>query len=114
MLTPKIYPKIGPEAIIQADIVKMLRNKEWMVKETHGNMYQSGFPDLYVAHKRNGARWIEVKNREKYAFTPAQLEWFPQFSASGVGIWILTAATDHEFDKLFLPANWYTFLSVMK
>lgn len=77
-------------------------------------MYQSGFPDLYATHYKYGARWVEVKNPEKYCFTPAQLEWFPQFVSHGSGIWIMTAATDVEYEKLFKPCNWYLYLGVMK
>jgi len=82
--------------------------------ETHGNMYQSGFPDLYICHARYGTRWVEVKVKDKYKFTGAQLENFPAMSAKNVGIWILTAATEEEYAKLFKPANWHTFLNVMK
>ena len=77
-------------------------------------MYQSGLPDLYAYHLLNGTRWIEVKIKDKYKFTPAQMATFPDFSAKGVGIWILTAATEAEYDKLFRPANWHTYLAVMK
>lgn len=98
------------ERKIQNQIIAMLRNKGWFVKETHGNMYQSGFPDLYATHYRYGYRWIEVKNPVKYSFTPAQIEEFPQFSAHGSHIWILTGATESEYLKLFKPANWHMFL----
>lgn len=73
-------------------------------------MYQSGFPDLYVCCKRYGARWIEVKNPLKYSFTSAQLDVFPQFGAHGVGVWVLTAATEEQYNLLFKPANWAFFL----
>jgi len=109
--TPRNF-KTGPEAKIQASIIRKLESLGWFVKETHGNMYQSGFPDLYAAHRRYGARWIEVKFREQYHFTPAQIETFPKMSAAGVGIWILTS--DTETDLLMGPANWHTFLGVMK
>jgi hypothetical protein len=55
-----------------------------------------------------------VKNPEKYSFTPAQLETFPMFGAKGIGIWVLVAATEAEYRKLFGPANWYTYLSNWK
>jgi phosphoserine phosphatase len=75
--------------------------------ETHGNMYQRGFPDLYATHHRYGARWIEVKLPKMVGskFTPAQLECFPKLRANGTRIWILTAATKEEYDKLFKPDN---------
>lgn len=108
----KLRPKLGPEAKIQDDIIKELRYREWMVKETHGNMYQSGFPDLYAAHLKWGPRWIEVKYKESYSFTPAQLHWFPLFAAVHIGIWILTGADETELAKLFGPANWHTYLKL--
>ncbi len=98
--------KRGPEAIIQEQIIKELRFREWMVKVTHGNMYQSGFPDLFCSNRKYGTRWIEVKNLEKHVFTPAQEEWFPIFKAHGCGIWILTSASPNELAKLFKPPNW--------
>ena len=110
----KAKKKKGPEAIIQEAIIGFLRAREWFVKETHGNMYQMGFPDLYAAHYRYGARWIEVKNPDSYKFTTAQLEDFPKFTAAKVGIWILVAATESEYEKLFKAANWHHYLPEWK
>lgn len=101
----KLKPRKGPEAKIQADLIKLLQSMNWMVKHTHGSLYQSGFPDLYVCHKRYGQRWIEVKNKDAYRWTAAQYKDFPMFLAHGVGIWVLTAATKEEVDKLFKPPN---------
>jgi len=108
----KSKPVKGPEAVIQDAIIKFLRERGWFVNPTHGNMYMRGFPDLYACKRRYGPRWIEVKNPEAYSFTPAQIEMFPRFSAEGVGIWILTAATQREYDKLFKPPNWWTYLKI--
>jgi hypothetical protein len=110
-MKPRTFkPKEGPEAKIQREVIAMLRNKGWFVKETHGNMYQSGFPDLYATHSLYGSRWIEIKNPEHYSFTAAQLDDFPKFSANGSRIWILTAATEFEYRKLFQPENWSYYL----
>lgn len=106
----KLKKKAGPESIIQDALIDFLTLKGWYCKSTHGNIYQFGFPDLYACHKRYGSRWIEVKYLEGYRFTPAQLDVFPQFSAHGVGVWILVAATEYEYQKLFLPPNWHTFM----
>lgn len=103
-----------PESELQDQIVKLLKLHDWYVKETHGNMYQSGFPDIYACHKRYGSRWIEVKMPEGYSFTPAQIDTFPEFAAKGVGVWILTAATEEQYNLLFKPANWHMFLEIMK
>lgn len=107
----KLKQRKGPEAKIQADLVAYLRYREWFVKETHGSIYQSGLPDIYADHYTYGARWIEVKNPVKYEFTKAQMRDFPKFNA---GIWILTAATDEEYAKLFKPANWYQYLDIWR
>lgn len=103
-----------PEAVIQDKIVMKLRYRGWFVKETHGSVWQSGLPDIYAANRKYGPRWIEVKNPNRYRFTPAQLEDFPQFSAAGVGIWILVSDEDSELDKLFSPPNWHTYLQLWK
>ena len=117
----KIKPKTGPEAQIQQRIVRMLRYKGWFVKETHGGIFQSGFPDIYATHSNYGARWIEVKNPESYSFTAAQQEDFPKFQANGTEIWILVSDSEDEYQKLFYKnqdgeyeGNWYHYLSTMR
>ena len=112
MKKPIIKNKHGPEYYIQKDIIKFLTLRGWLVMPTHGNMYSRGWPDLYVAKRRYGTRWIEVKNPDKYKFTPSQMEFFPKLSAEGVGVWILTAATEVEYAKLFKPANWWSYLYI--
>lgn len=96
----------GPEAKIHSALERYLREREWYVKSTHGNQFQSGFPDVYASHQQFLIRWIEVKNPEAFSFTPAQIKEFPKMSACGTGIWILCAATDDEYNRLFKPANW--------
>jgi hypothetical protein len=96
------------ESIIQDNIIRKLRYLEWFCKSTHGNLYQSGFPDIFAAHIRYGIRWIECKQPDetRSTFTPAQLETFPKMEAAGVGIWILVGDSDQEYSKLFQTANW--------
>ena len=113
-MLPKKFSNGKPEEIIQNSIISFMRSREWFVKPTIGNIYQSGFPDLYCSHRRYGQRWVEVKNPKQYAFTPAQIENFPLFCANGSGVWVLVAATDEEYKKLFLPPNWYQYLAIMK
>lgn len=107
-------PKSGPEDKIQREIIAYLQLRGWWIKVTHGNMFQSGFPDLFACHSRYGQRWIEVKNPLAYSFTSAQLEDFPKFVANGSGVWILVAATEEEYKKLFGPCNWYWYLSILR
>lgn len=106
--------KKGPEAEIQEAIIAFLKLRGWFVKETHGNMFQSGFPDLFATHAKYGSRWIEVKNPGKYSFTNAQLVDFPLFCMNGTGIWILTAANEAEYKKLFQPYNWHFYLTIAR
>lgn len=111
---PKIInQKRGPEAIIQEQIIHFLRAREWLVKVTIGNAYQNGFPDLFAAHRSYGQRWIEVKQPVHYSFTAAQLLEFPMFCAHGSGIWILCAATQEEYLKLWKPPNWTAYLFML-
>ena len=96
-----------PEAKIQKALISLLKMHGWYVMETHGNLYQKGFPDVYATHSQHGARWIEVKlpDMKGSKFTSAQLEHFPKLRANGTRIWILTAATEYEYKKLFKPDN---------
>ena len=106
------FPKQkGPERVIQDAVTVMLEKMDWLVLETHGNAFQMGFPDLYVAHYTLGTRWVEIKNPEAYSFTPAQLQTFPKLLSKGVGIWIMGYADDYEYQKLFQPPNWTEFLN---
>jgi hypothetical protein len=106
--------KRKPESIIQGKIIQFLKARDWDVRVTHGNEFQSGFPDLYCCHLKYGSRWIDVKNPAGYSFTPAQMEVWPAWSAKGVGVWILIGATEEEYKKLFKPANFMWYLGVMK
>lgn len=100
----------GPESKVQKAIIAYLRTREWMVKETHGNQFQKGFPDLFATHKQYRARWIEVKVAENFSFTTAQVREYPLFNANGSPIWILTGDTDEEYAKLFKPTNLHEYL----
>lgn len=95
----------GPEWHIQKELIKFLRVRNWLVEVTQGNLYQKGFPDLYLAHKQHGQRWVDVKNPVSYSFTKAQRIKWPNWEKHGVGIWILVAPTEEEYDKLWQPPN---------
>ncbi len=71
---------------------------------THGNQYQSGFPDLYCFHPGYKIdRWVEVKMRN--SFTSAQHHWFPKIDK----IWVMKNATEDEYAKLFRSPNWFVY-----
>ena len=101
-----------PESLVVDAITMYMKARDWLVMKTHGNKFQSGFPDLFTAHRKYGVRWIEVKlpTRGKNPFTEAQLGTFAEFTAKGVGVWVLVAGTKKEYEKLWKPANWYQFL----
>jgi hypothetical protein len=102
----KFRPRHGPEWRIQQDLIEYLRIRDWLVEVTNGNIYQIGFPDLFLAHKKYGTRWVDVKNEERYTFTAAQREKWPIWDSFGVGVWILTAANEENYQRLFQPPNW--------
>ena len=99
-------PKRKRESIIQDDVIDFLEHRDWLVEPTHGNLIQKGFPDLFCHHIRWQSRWIDVKVPGQYEFTKHQKLKWPKWESHGVGIWILTAATEEEYDKLFDPPNW--------
>lgn len=103
-----------PEAGIQMAVEKMLRQRGWYVKRTHGSAIASGWPDDFATHKFFGQRWVEIKlpDMKGSRFTKAQLAVFPQFIANGSGVWILTASTTTEYEKLFKPCNFEYYLQL--
>lgn len=108
----KIQQKQGPEWHIQQDILKMLRERGWFCKVIHGNTFQTGLPDLYVCKRNYGSRWIEVKNPKAYKFMASQIETFHRLASEGIGVWILIAATEDEYQKLFGRPNWFWYLKI--
>ena len=107
----------GPEGPIKQAIKDFLEARQWAVIITHGNMWQAGLPDLYIAHQNHGTRWVEVKYAEKYEFTRDQLRVFPLLTSKGVGIWVLalahhknTVELEQEYKKLWLPPNWHHYV----
>jgi hypothetical protein len=101
-----IKSKHGPEWHIQKALCQFLHDRGWVVEVMHGNAFQRGIPDLYLFHRKWGARWVDVKHPKKYSFTKAQKIKWPTWDRAGIGIWILTAATQKEYDKLFAAPNW--------
>lgn len=101
----------NPEQVIREALKRFLELRGWYVKIIHGGMYLSGMPDLYCTHRRYGIRWVEVKlpGMEGSRFTTAQHEEFPKLSENGTPIWILTAATEYEYRKLFEKENWFEY-----
>ena len=103
-------PAHGPEYHIQHALTEFLEARGWLVERMIGNAFQTGIPDLYCHHPKWGYRWIDVKRPGKnYSFTKAQKRKWPEWDRKGVGIWILTAASQDAYDTLFQPPNWKQF-----
>jgi hypothetical protein len=102
------------ESKIQKAIKAYMADRGWFVKDTHGNMYQSGFPDLFACHSMYGIRWIECKLPGMVGshFTPAQLQTFPQLTSHGAGVWVMTGTDDYKV--LFDKPNWHQYLSILR
>lgn len=100
------WSKHGPEYKIQADFIKFLKERGWHVERMIGNAFQMGIPDLYVHHPRYGPRWIDLKNPDRNELTKAQRAKWPIWESFGIGIWIIAAATEEEYSKLFREPNW--------
>ena len=101
----KFRNKHGPEYKIQKDFVEFLKDRGWLVERMIGNALQFGIPDIYIMHPEHGDRWVDLKAPGKYEFTSAQRVKWPLWATYNVGVWIITAATEEEYDKLFGPPN---------
>lgn len=108
----RIQQKHGPEFYIRRDIMAMLDRYGWIVRKMVAGAYNEGWPDLYAIHKSHGVRWIEVKlpNMVGSRWTPAQKHWFPIMENNGCPIWVLVAASESEYKKLFMPSNWFEYM----
>lgn len=84
----------------------MLEGLGWLVEVTHGSKFQKGFPDLYLSHPKHGARWVDVKVEGDYDYTQAQRDKWPRWHTHGTGIWIMTGATQDQYERLFKQPNW--------
>jgi len=107
---PKIRKAYGPEYGIQREIVHFLRERGWHVERLIGVAWQYGLTDLLAGHSKYGMRLIEVKQEEHYRFTRAQKIKFPVLMAHGFGIWILTEASETQYDRLFKEPNLWDYL----
>ena len=75
-----------------------------------GLAYQYGLPDLMAGHPRHGVRFIEIKQEDHYRWTIAQRWKFPVLMRFGFGVWVLTEATEEQYDRLFHPPNLWDYM----
>lgn len=88
------------------EIRPLLTGLGWLVEVTHSTKYFKGFPDLFLGHPQYGQRWVDVKVEGKYEYTAAQRDKWPRWHLHGVGIWIMTAGTHEQYERLWKPPNW--------
>lgn len=84
------------EFAIQRELVKFMQTRGWHVERMLANAFQTGIPDLFCYHKKWGMRWVDVKRPGRYSFTLRQRQKWPTWEKAGIGIWILTSATEEQ------------------
>jgi hypothetical protein len=94
----------SPEHQQQQALRRRMEQEGWLTEKVHGNLYQSGWPDLFCHHLTHGARWIELKRSAKTKLRPSQVGLFTRWSHYGVNVWVLTGPEDYVL--LFKPPNW--------
>lgn len=94
-----------PERRIRGRIRDFMEDRGWRVDITHGNKYQSGFPDLHCYHIEYGLRWVDAKNPVRYAYTTPQIKLWPKWEEVGCGVWIFFEGDDANYATLFKPPN---------
>jgi len=114
MISKKIRPAHGPEYGIMKEILTFLKARGWHCERIVGLGIQFGLPDLLVCHKKYGIRFIEVKNEDRFGFTKAQKWKFPLLMENGCGIWVMTEATEGQYERLFKEPNLWDYLDRRK
>lgn len=95
----------NPEKKIETEIREFLALRGWLVEKTHSSAYSSGWPDLMCWHPEHGLRWVDVKVKGRYHYTKSQCQTWPKWEGHGLGVWIMVAATEEEYAKLFDRPN---------
>ena len=88
------------------DLVKYLEIRGWLTQRMSADAFLKGFPDLFCADNKWGTRWVEVRRPENHTLNKAQRRRWALWDELRIGIWVLTAATQEEFNKLYKPPNW--------
>lgn len=103
---------MNPETVIRNKLRSFLQARGWHVEIFTCNAYQKGIPDLGIWHRKHGFRWIDVKCPDRNSLTVEQQAKWPKWEDTqipGLQVWILTAATEAEYNKLFQKPNWRMF-----
>jgi len=107
---PRIRKQHGPEYGIQREVVRFLRLRGWWVERLIGMAWQSGLSDLLICHRHYGVRLLEIKQQEHFKFTRAQKAKFPRLMENGGGVWIMTEASEEQYQRLFKGPNLWDYL----
>jgi hypothetical protein len=100
----------SPEDRIQERIKSFLEAHGWLVEKMHGNAFQKGIPDLYCFHPELNNpeglhRWVDVKVKGRYRYTKDQCQKWTKWEGFRLPVYIMVAATDEEYAKLFGRPN---------
>ncbi len=95
---------------LRRKIVKYLTLRGWYVEPLLSNAYHDGIPVLYCFKREYGFRWVEPKRPDDRSLTRLQWRKFSEWEEVNLPIWILTAATQEQYDLLFGPPNWRAFI----
>lgn len=110
---PKRYGATRPEDKLYHEVRKHLEAHGWLVIKTHGNQFQSGLPDLYIAHPMYGTRWVELKTPEG-TLTKDQVIVFRKMFEVNVEIYIVWSVASigdpYKHTGIFGKGNWTHFL----
>ncbi len=98
-----------PEKRVRRRIKQYMTARGWRVDITHGNKYQSGFPDLHCYHIVHGLRWVDAKNPLSFKYTTPQIKLWPEWEKVGCGVWIMFDGDDVNYKVLFQPPNFRKF-----
>lgn len=99
------------ELELMDQVAAKLRRLGWLVWRIPSVKDHEGIPDLYVAHKLYGSRWVEVKCRA--SFTAAQQRTFKELTDQGIGLWVVTSLDDVPA-VLRKPPNWHLYLPIAR
>lgn len=89
---------------------KFMEARGWYLVKLHGNVYQSGMPDLYCGHILHGYRWIEMK-APGGKLRPSQMTRFAELREVGIEVYVLESY--HHYDRLFKDrGNWLHYVRI--
>jgi len=77
------------ESTVSKTLTDHLQLKGWMYRKLHGNMYQTGLPDLFLIGPKGHQCLIEMKGTKKEQGPLQQIDLFERCKGMQVGFLIL-------------------------